>query len=393
MALAILSFFWWTQLDSVQGTGAQEEERFTEVVLSGLPKLIERWQEGDLEEAYGTKHWHCDELPFSKQVAPAYFQCNPHYLECWARGQTGAAKSVPVTIDDKTYHLKLKPVFPEISEFAKGERHSQFVTRAQLANPIAPWSGVLVDVMVEGMKGHWRMILEDSCRLKDLPVRRYSYGPRPDRHERIREMEWDNDGRKISIDKFLVSRSDVNLWVLATRPANIKFQADKKSWALPSTELNSEQQTEYCAWLGKRRMEAHLWDAATMQPSNINRPFPDFIVKSWLPWSRDRKDSFFETAEMSREWKPTEQDCSLAYVQECNGVFSYRPHSTDNVSWMGIYHILGGTPEEFRNPVEAKLTLKASSVLLAAYDQAHQLGRRLEGTGHATAFRCYREEF
>lgn len=391
--LAILAFFLWTRLDQPSGLGAGEQERFTEVVLSGLPKLLERWQEGDLEEAYGSKLWSCDELPESTHVAPAYFQCNQHYLECWARGKTGASPSIPVTIDGVTYQLKLGQHFPKIEEFSAGKRHSQFVTRSELQNPIAPWQGVLIDIEVEGMKGHWRMILEDTCRMKELPQRRYSYGARPDRHERLLEMDWDNDGRKIFIDKFPVARSDVNQWVLATAPSQVKFQVEKKTWALPSTDLSVDQQVAYCAWLGKRRMEAHLWDAATMSPSNLARPFPDFIVKPWLPWSRDRRDSFFELAETKRDWKPTASDCSLAYVKECQDAYPYRPHSTDNVSWMGIYHVLGGTPEEFRNPVESKLTLKASSVLLEAYDHGHQLGRRLEGTGHAAAFRCYREEF
>lgn len=393
IALAILAFIWWTRLDPVQGTGALEEERFTEVVLSGLPKLVERWQEGDAEESFGTEKWACDELPASPHVGPEYLRCNHHYLECWARGNAGSRPSIPVTLDQTTYQLRLRAIFPEIPEFTGGKRHTRWVTRSELENPIVPTSGVMVELSVENMKGTWRMILEDTCRGAELPERRYSYGARPERHERVREMDWDNDGRKILLDKYLVSQGEVNDWILATRPAHLKLSTDKKTLALPSTDLNNEQQTQYCAWLGKRRMEAHLWDAATMLPSNVKRPFPDFVVKSWLPWSRDKKDSFFEKAELNRDWQPTVHECMQAYVKECVGRFPYIPHNSDNVSWMGIYHVLGGTPEEMRNPIEGKLSLKASSFLLPGFDEGHQLGRRLEGTGHGTGFRCYREDF
>lgn len=391
--LAILSFIWWTRVEPVGGGRAEEQEQFTEVVLSGLPKLLERWQQGDLEETYATKYWACDELPFSTTVAPAYLQCNPHYLECWARGKSGVPAVIPVELDGKTYNVKLRATYPEIGEYSKGKRHGSWVTRGGLDNPIAPWSGLLVELEVEGVKGFWSMILEDTCRMQDLPERRYSYGPRPQRHERVQEMDWDNSGRKISIDKFLVSRSDVNQWVLTARVDKVKISEDRKNWALPSTELSEEQQTEYCAWLGKRRMEAHIWDAATMPPANVKRPFPDFSVKPWLPWSRDKKGSFFEAAELDTQWTPRQQDCELAFVSECKDLYAYRPHSSDNVSWMGIYHVLGGTPEQFRNPVQPQLDLKASSVNLLASSPLHQLGRRQEGKDVPAGFRCYREEF
>lgn len=346
-----------------------------------------------MESAFQSKKWKCDELPSHATISNGYLQCNPHYLECWARGLTGQKNSVSVALDGKTYEIELAANFPAIPEYASGPRHTRWVTRNELENPIVPWSGVMIELRVKELEGSWRMILEDTCRMKELPVRRYSYGPRPDRHEHVKEMDWDNDGRKIFIDKFLVSRSDINHWLLASKRTDVGFEKEKKNWPLPSTSLSPEQQTHYCAWLGKRRMEAHLWDAATMMPSNIERPFPEFIVKSWLPWTRDRRGSFFDQALLSADWMPTKQNCNQAYVKECAKLFPYTPYSSDNVSWMGIYHVLGGTPERFRNPVESELDLKASSFNLSASDPLHQLGRRISTKETEAGFRCFREEF
>ena len=139
-------------------------------------------------------------------------------------------------------------------------------------------------------------------------------------------------------------------------------------------------------------MEAHLWDAATLTPPDINRPLPEFIVKPWLPWTRDRRGTFFEKAFKDRDWKPTAVDCGLAYVKDCIEVVPYRPYHSDNVSWMGIFHVLGGEPERFRNTVEPNLVIKGSHRYLNANDSAHQLGVRLKDRDKA-AFRCYREVF
>ena len=390
--LAILTFFWWTRATPHSVEVQKEQELFTEIVLSGLPKLLERWQEGDLEDNFNSPDWSCDELPKNTSMAPAYFQCNPHYMECWARGKTGAPASIPVKLGSKTYQVRLRDVFPAVKTFASGDRHGQWVTRGELGNPIAPWEGLLVEVGVEGNPKSWRMILEDNCHMQELPERRYSYGPRAEHRERVKEMDWDSAGRKIFIDKFLVSRGEVNQWILRAGPPGQQLEDDHTKWALPHTGLSREEKIAYCAFNSKRWMEAHLWDAATMTPSNLKRPFPEYIVKPWLPWARDRRDSFFEKAE-DPDWQPQWQDCAQAYVLECAGKFPYQPHASDNVSWLGIYQVLGGEPERFRNPIEANLDIKASRRTLAAKDQGHQLGRRFAEEALPTAFRCYREEF
>jgi hypothetical protein len=372
--------------------GQGQPEQFTEVVLSGLPALKRRWEEADAEGIYGTARWTCGELPNSPHAAPAFLVCNSHYMECWARGQAGSPAEIPVRVGEKNFHLQLLPEFPAQSSLATGARHGSWATRASLGSPYVPASGLMVVVGVREMPGQrWPMILEDVCRGVELPVRRYSYGPRAERGERIVEMDWDNDGRRLLIDRFPVSFADVNQWLLATRREQPTFEKDRTRWPLPANALSVVEQEAFCAWHGKRRLEAHLWDAATFLPANVERPFPAFVVKSVLPWTRDRRDTFFDTAKENPDWIPTAADCGRVYVKECVGRFPYRPHATDNVTWMGIHHVMGGVPERVRNPIESSKVQSLSSVRLPAADPRHQLGLRGPST-ESGAFRCYREE-
>lgn len=380
LGIAVAILFLWILLASTRDDEVSEtEDVLTEVVLSSLPEIRERWEQGDREGAFTKDRWACEDLPFSPNVAPAFLRCQPRYLECWARGKAGASESLSVKLGQKTYKVRLAPAFPEQSWLGSGKRHGHWITFSDTGLT----TGLLVDIVVEGV-GHWPVLLEDTCRDSYLPERVYSYGARPERGTRPTEMLWDNVGRRIFVDKFLVSRADVGLWK--------KEKVALTELALPALDLTSEQQEAYCAWRGARRLEAHLWDAATMTPPDPNRPFPEFIVKPWLPWTRDRRGTFFEEALKNTEWKPTRLDCARAFVKECEGVADYMPHHADNVSWMGVYHVLGGEAERFRNPVEPKLVARASNRRRSARSEKHQLGVR-EKTSERLGFRCYREVF
>jgi len=351
------------------------EDRMTEVVLSAMPALVERWKEGDREGKFQKTSWSCGHLPYSEHVAPAFLRCQPRYLECWARGEAGVAPFLRVKLGGQTFEVRLRKSFPT--------GHVQWLTRAEVGRADFPIAGALVDVEVKGL-GHWPVVLEDTCRDTFLPQRVYSYGPRPERHEKLVELMWDNIGRLIYLDKFLVSRADVELW-------DKKPVKNLATLALPATHLSVKEQESYCASRGARRLEAHLWDAATMTPSDLRRTTPEFIVKPWLPWTRDRRGTFFEEALTDENWVPTRHDCSVAYVAECEKRFPYQPHHTDNVAWSGMFHVMGGESERLRNPIEPEKTGRLSSRRLPAASNDHQLGRR--GEVGSAGFRCYREVF
>jgi hypothetical protein len=374
MLLALVFFLPW-KMGFKPASHESSKDRMTEVVLSAMPALVERWQEGDREGKFQKTSWSCGHLPYSDHVAPAFLRCQPRYLECWARGEAGVPPFLSVKVGSENFEVRLRKSFPS--------GYAQWLTRAEVGRADFPLAGVLVDIEVKGL-GHWPVVLEDTCRDTFLPERVYSYGARPERHEQSLEMMWDNIGRWIYVDKFLVSRADVELW-------DKKVVKDLSTIALPATHLTEEEQENYCASRGARRMEAHLWDAATMTPTDLQRATPEFIVKPWLPWTRDRRGTFFEKALQDENWQPLASDCATAYVAECEKRFPYQPHHTDNVAWSGIFHVMGGESEFFRNPIEPNKTARLSSRRLPATSEDHQLGRR--GTTQTAGFRCYREVF
>ncbi len=345
----------------------------TEVVLSAIPQIQERWSEGDIEGHWNTDKWKCRTLPQSENISPGFLKCQPAYLDCFARGEAGVEPYFKITQENKIINVQFK--------LLSNGSFGKWISKAEMREENFPVSGLLVHLEVEG-QGIWPVILEDTCRDQFLPQRFYSYGARAEKGENHLEMMWDNFGRFIFVDKYLVSRMDWSLWKNTSMPQDP---------ALPVTGIEISEQEAYCSSRDARRLDAIIWDAATMTPPDLKRDRPQFIAKPWLPWSRDRRDTFFETALNDPEWRPTMSDCKKAYVKECTS-FSYRPYDMDNISWMGVNHVLGGTPEMMRNSVEPALIYKSSSKFESARSPAHQLGIRTEKTNES-GFRCYREIF
>lgn len=366
---AVLFFLFFTSPS--ESELVEEKSILTEVVLSAIAQIQDRWSGGDLEGKWGTKEWTCRHLPPSENVAPAFLKCRPAYLECFARGEAGISPVFKISYEKKEYELRLKAL--------SDGRFSKWLSKKDLLDQNLPDSGLLIHLEVKG-HGVWPVILEDVCRDQYLSQRIYSYGARREREENHFEMMWDNFGRNIFVDKFLVSQSDWYDWTKS------EFPVDP---ALPIQNVSVEEQENYCASRGARRLDALIWDAATMTPLDLKRDRPQFITKPWLPWTRDRKGTFFEKALLNPDWKPELSDCQKAYVKEC-AIFPYRAHETDNTSWTGVNHVLGGVAEQMRNSVEEELVFRASSRFESARSSLHQLGKRIKESKDF-GFRCYKE--
>lgn len=370
IGIAIL-FLLFLKYRPVESLNSDQAHQLREVVLSAIPKISERWVEGDLEKKFNAKMWSCPELAFDEAIHPSFLKCRQEYFECWAQGKAQVDSYVQVKLGKSNFKVKLKPHSNGLM--------TQYISRHTFSEAGFPDKGILINLEVENL-GVWPVILEDTCRDTYLLERVYSYGPRPKRNESSKEMMWDNFGRSIFVDKFLVSQSDVAHWRGSVAKDPVQ----------PALNLSDVEQEEYCESIGARKLEAKIWDAATMTPSDLSRPMPEFVVKPWLPWTRDRRGTFFEKAALDEDWKPSLHDCKRAFVKECTSV--YRPHESDNVSWTGVYHVLGGESERFRNPIEPELVQRESSKRLFARSSGHKLGSRIKKAS-ASGFRCYREVY
>lgn len=371
-----------------------QTQLFSEVILSAIPSIQEKWTDGITEKNQRETEKCVMSYGKGKHYSAAFSKCNPQLMECLLK------REIPLTYLDKTYHVRGRASFDAISGFSDEKRFTQVIARSTENRPHLPVLGLMIDLEVKELPGmSWKMILENTCQDTYLPERFYSYGKKNDPWE----MEWDNVGRNIYIDKFLVSRLDINWWVSTEKKSEKYFTQNPEEWPLPALTLNLTEQEEYCAWLGKRRMEAHLYDAATFMPGSLNQPFPDFIFKTWSYWERDKSKTFF----LSKD-KLKEGDCTRAWVKGCAEKFPFRPFDTNSATWMGIYQTSGGEMEALKNTIDHTQTLELSSYYLERNSEFHQLGSRGEWNGEGmdrddfrlpanviipkgVGFRCYRE--
>jgi hypothetical protein len=250
-------------------------------------------------------------------------------------------------------------------------------------------SGYIVEMAVKEIPGLFqRMILTDTCRDTYLPQRIYGYARTEDKREE--GFLWDNFDRDLFIDKFYVTNRQVNEWrILKGEPS--KVEPDRKKWPLPAI-LTKEEQIDYCLYYGKRLLEAKIFDAATMSPTEIKNTTPDFIERPDTPWQRDLSKTFLGIARINPDYQLTPLDCELAQVKGCEE----KHFTTDSVTWMGFHYPLGFYPESLQNFVEPLKNLKLSSIFLEPSSPWHQLGKlsewKIKNPDHPpVAFRCYEE--
>lgn len=362
------------------------EELFSQVIAAAGPEILKLWEEGD--RFIGKDPPVCpDELEFISHVGRSYYQCQPHFWQCYWQGGVTKKPEIKVDIFGQSYHIEARPVFEPIKEYSSKHRFYRMFKRE---NPgINLHYGYVVELTVRELPGFSQpMVLSDSCRDVYLPERVYAYG-----HSREQKNEgfiWDNFDRHLFIDKFYVSIQQANEWRLLTAQLS-KFIADRKLWASPAL-LDRKEQRAFCSFLGKRPLEATLFDAATMPPADPKNPLPERALRPATPWQRDISKTFVGKARVNDDYQLEPLDCQLAQVQGCN----FKLYTTDSTTWMGINYALGYYPESLVNPVEPNKNLKLSSRVLSPHSEWHELGLRGTWKGEQAkelpvAFRCYEE--
>lgn len=369
----------------IQIETSPSEKLFTQVIRAGMPEVLRLWEDGS---AFLPKNGpQCpEEIKFSPRVGSDYFRCQPHLWQCyWSGGLKEKSRSLEIEYFGRTYHLRALPVFPAISAYSEKPRFYELITKT---GKLGIREGMKIELEVAEFPGETQtVLLTDTCRDTYLPERIYGYGPR----QKDPGFIWDNFDRKIFIDKHYVSNQRVNEWKIQTGRMS-EIVSDRELWPWPA-ELSLDEQRAYCSFYGKRLLEAKLFDAATMQPVDLQNPRPQVIVRSQTPWQRDLSKTFLGTARINDDFQLTPLNCQLAQVTGC----PERVFTPDSVSWMGIHYGLGFFPESFENFIEPNKNLKLSSRFFPAGAKWHELGLRDKWSGerdklkYPVAFRCYEE--
>lgn len=369
----------------IQYESSPSEKLFTQVIRAGMPEVLRLWEEGG---SFLPKNGpQCpEEIKFSPRVGGDYFRCQPHLWQCyWSGGLRENSRSLEIEYFGRTYHLRALASFPAIPEYSEKPRYYELISQT---GKLGLRGGMKVELEIAEFPGETQMVyLPDTCRDTFLPERIYGYGPR----QKDDGFIWDNFDRKIFIDKHYVSNQRVNEWKILNGKRK-EIVTDRELWPWPA-ELSLEEQRSYCDFYGKRLLEAKLFDAATMQPVDLQNPRPEVIVRSQTPWQRDLSKTFLGTARINDDFQLTPLNCQLAQVGGC----PERIFTTDSISWMGIHYGIGFFPESFENFVEPNKNLKLSSRFYPPGAKWHELGLRDNWTGktgeqkYPIAFRCYEE--
>jgi hypothetical protein len=366
---------------------ASSEKLFAQVILAAQPQILKLWEDGDqFIKKNGVK---CDdEILFDQSVGRSYYQCQPHFWQCYWAGGIRKEPALKIDLFGQTFHVRAKPSFQPILKYSSHPRFYEI-----LKGPYQGLNfhyGVLVELTLDEVPDMtWPIVLTDSCRDVYLPERIYGYG-KVDPKKNDQDFLWDNFDRKIFIDKFYVSNQQVNEWRILNGELD-KVVADRATWAHPAT-LNLTEQKNYCSFFGKKVLEAKMFDAATMTPSDIKNPLPERVSRPQTPWQRDIGKSFLGMSQINPDYQLTPLDCQLAQVKGCQEKY----FTTDSVTWMGMNFALGFYPESLPNSIEPKKNLKLSSKFLPPESLIHELGVLSNWQGQLEAnmpiaFRCYEE--
>lgn len=358
------------------------EKLFTQVIEAARPQVLKLWEQGDRFFPKGGVKCN-EEIVHGNNVGRSYYQCNPHFWQCYWQGDVKENPVIEIDLFGQTFQIVARPVFDQIQAYSTKPR---FIEAFHRASPELDFNyGYKIELEVRGIPGLSQpLIMMDTCRDTYLPQRVYGYGKNDD------GILWDNFDRQIFIDKFYVSNRQVNEWrVLKKETA--KIISDRKLWPRPAL-LSLKEQEDYCAYYGKRVLEAKLFDAASMSPADTKDTMPVRIPRPDTPWQRDLSKSFLGMARINPDYQLTPLDCQLAEVEGCHEKF----YSTDSATWMGFHYSLGFYPESLVNNLEPKMNLKKSSRFFAPASTWHELGVLSSWNGEQTsdlpvAFRCYEE--
>ena len=253
-----------------------------------------------------------------------------------------------------------------------------WISRLKGQNPHGPQLGYQIQLTYR--EESLQIILSQECAETFLPERRYAYGEYS--KNRRDNFRWDNFGQKIFIDRYLVSNRDLKVWSdLGLAPKAIQFDAGLPD--NPALKLTKSQMLSYCAFRGKQLMQAHILDAASFHPMDIQNVRPKSSLRNPYPWTR-KKGTFLNKALNDKGSLFKKEYCKKIFTSECGETALLGASVARSRSWMGMYQVLGGQLEAVRNAVQPKYNLKASSQHFDIHSAWHKIGKRAywDGVGH-----------
>lgn len=329
---------------------------------TGLDKLLAKsseihrlWIEGEESREWKSFGKEClDYLKITSAFDESLLRCNPILLQCLNQ------------FEKKKGFRFLPPPGNEASQ-----KIYRYLTKAN-SNFLIPHSGYLFTIEEVATQRKLNLLLSDQCHEVFLQNRAYAYGE--DAGEE--DYRFDNFNQNIYVDRHLVTNDQINEWIeFGSRDLTrglVKKEGDLRFF--PATELTTEQMANFCSFSGKQLLMAHIFDAATFLPMDLNELVPKKNNRSPYYWTKKKSDF--------------KKDCNLFYANECLSKKSFQLNST-YPSWAGVLDSMGGVMEAYRNPIDPESNLKASSYYFNFSSPWHKLGFRARWDGEGFDIRHF----
>jgi hypothetical protein len=334
----------------------QEKEALNRLIQNSS-EIHKLWLEGEESREWSLIKNNClKHLNITQKFDESLLRCNPILIQCHA-------------LFSKNLNYKLVDVEEQDNTLYR------YMTKSNSSYEGLREGGIAVTLEDLQTKKRLEIFLADQCQEVYLEQRAYAYGEQVDIKDG-EDYRFDNFNRHIYFDVHLVTNAEVNDWLRFGNPdfvRGIKVKTGNDLF-LPATDLTYSQMENYCAFKGKQIMLAHIFDAATFLPMDLNEKIPKKNLRSPYYWTKK-----------ASEYK---SDCNLIYSKDCLNKKPFRLNST-GPTWAGIQDSMGGVFEVFRNPIDPESNLKASSFYFDSKSSWHKLGFRAGWDGEGFDLRNF----
>lgn len=313
-------------------------------LIQNSSEIHKLWLEGEESREWSLIKANClKHLNITQKFDESLLRCNPLLLQCHA-------------MFSKNLNYKLVE-FPEVDK-----SHYRYMTKVNSSYNGLRESGVALTLEDKQTKKRLDIYLTDQCREVYLEQRAYAYGEQVLAKDG-EDYRFDNFNRHIYLDTHLVTNAEVNDWIKFGPLEQVRgiLKKSGNDLFLPVVDLTYTQMENFCTFKGKQLMLAHIFDAATFLPMDLNERVPAKSLRSPYYWTK--KASEYRS------------DCSLIYSKDC---LEKKPFTLNSAgpTWAGLHDSMGGIFEVFRNPIDPESNLKASSFYFDSKSSWHKLGFR-----------------
>jgi hypothetical protein len=333
--------------------------------------LIERyWQQGNWPLEMKKCKGLSELLGYVEQHAldqARFLQCEPKALECYLASLTENPIQVH-SFDRVSWEVSSTPAQNQKLLAIRYHQDPEVRSAAKL---------YFFQLMEISSKTQQLFSLEDSCRDRKLKESLHPYGEQKPVGQ---DFIWDNRGRSLYIDRFLVSRGEFFDWLNQLQTSH-PFVSDKLEGLERFQIVDNiplHWQKKYCEAQGKTLLQSHIADGASFFPAQLQSDQIMVYPRGPFPQGRRRLDSYIgEIVDDANKEIDLTKLCREVFTLECAGIYGpVLARFPFGLSYQGIEQVLGGVPESSANKIEPNRRVQLSSAYFSVRNEVHRLGKR-----------------